>query len=196
MTKQRSARAKGLWVYPKYIGKTLGPWWYDDASAVEALRGTPGSGTVGKHVKDLAGDMSPVGKWNGKKPEWILCIELKHRVEWSWDNFMKDPSKSKISEYWDQVVSDSITDENICAVHKWRAYPVLIFTKNYSPDFIMVSGDFENPMPDNCAHIQAKIDDQVVFCARYNEFLKYVKPSKILEITSGLLCKEQQCDGR
>jgi hypothetical protein len=130
MTTNKSARRKGLYDYPKRIMPLLARWYYgaDIPGVDKALYTTFGSGSMGdtEGFEVHKGDVCPVGDWVSVKP-WILSVELKHRLEWTWSGFIRDPSTSKLAEYWYQCISDASTNR----------YPLLIFTKNYEKDYCM-----------------------------------------------------------
>ena len=142
MTTQKSARRKGLYNYPKKIGKILEEWYYPEYmpnSKGKILYPTIGSGSFGKKRPDLSaqrGDLCPIDKWTKKKP-WTICLELKHRMEWSFEQVIQKPNSNFLFNYWDQVYEDSI--DKVTGTEKYL--PLLIVTKNYGKDYVLFAKD-------------------------------------------------------
>lgn len=136
MTMAKSARAKGLYTYPRKIGRQLGIWYYGGIPGSNtALYPTHGSGVLGKRIISESGDLSPIGEWSAVAP-WVLSVELKHQKRWTWKGFMANPSTSILADYWRQCFYDAI-EQNTYHLAK---FPLLIFTKNYEgEDYAMFS---------------------------------------------------------
>lgn len=154
MTTQKSARRKGLYNYPKKIGKLLEEWYYPEympQSKGKILYPTIGSGSFGKKRPDLSaqrGDLCPIDKWTKKKP-WTLCLELKHRKEWSFEQVLQKPEANFLFDYWDQVYEDSVDKPT----GQPKYLPLLIVTKNYGKDYVLFDkaswgclSNLDNPM--------------------------------------------------
>ena len=115
----KKAKTKGA-SFERRIAKSLGEWW-----GVKFYR-TPQSG--GSHLKEgyeLAGDIATPAD------EFRLHIECKNQESWTIHGLMTS-AKSAVWKWWDQTLND-------CPVDR---VPVLIFTRNHLPAFIMMQDSF------------------------------------------------------
>ena len=117
----RKSRAKGNSNELK-VCRILSEWWNgESAKGVPAkdleFRRSPGSG--GWDVKRAAGDIL-------KPDDCPLCIEVKAREEWNWDQYFKNKTWP-IDGYWEQTVK---------AAENCGEIPILIFSKNLHPFYV------------------------------------------------------------
>lgn len=117
--KRINSKAKGS-EYELKMAKVLGAWWG------EKFNRTPASG--GLHWKAdnrVAGDI--VTPPNSVYP---FVTELKKREAWDFSHLLK--GTGEMESYWDQVIEDSI---------RVNLKPLLIFAKNFSPNYLMITLD-------------------------------------------------------
>lgn len=139
MTQVKYARRKGLYHYPKKIMPKLARWYYGDLPGVEsALCTTRGSGSLGRTegFQEARGDICPSPDWLRKHADisWVLNVELKHQKNWTWKSIWRDPSKSPLAHFWSQCFRDSRTSDD----KNFERFPLLIFTKNYENDYVVM----------------------------------------------------------
>jgi hypothetical protein len=111
--------------YELKIAKVLSDWWG------EPFRRTPMSG--GLHWREdnrVSGDIVT-------PPDSVFPynIECKKREEWSFDQLIK--GTGEIESYWEQCDRDA---------RGIRRKPLLIFSKNFNPDYIMLYIDDYTPI--------------------------------------------------
>jgi hypothetical protein len=147
MTTAKSARRRGLYSYPKKIGKIIEKWYYfndsDNKNIGKVLYPTIGSGSFGKKRPDLKaqkGDLCPIDKWVQVKP-WVLCLELKHRKEWSFEQLIQSPEDNYLLDYWKQVYEDATVKVKGLKGRQYKYFPLLIFTTLYGKDYCMFDAD-------------------------------------------------------
>lgn len=147
MATRRSAKNKGLYQYPKRIGKILEKWywgstvqwpyirsWLGEDPKNRILMPSVASGGQGQRSRTQAGDLAVSTDFLEKFPvtvPWVLSVELKHDMSWEWRRFIQNPDCCELSKYWNQCYIDA-SDAN--ALTK---YPLVIFTKNYEKDYAM-----------------------------------------------------------
>ena len=117
--KKINSRSKGS-EYERKIARILGEWWEED------FHRTPMSG--GLHWKEdnrVAGDIVT-------PPDSVypFCTECKKRNGWEMDQLLK--GTGDIEKWWSQSVGDA---------DRVGLRPVLIFAKNFSPDYLMLDLD-------------------------------------------------------
>jgi len=90
---------------------------------------------TGTKAQDLPFRRSPLsGGWDRSrasgdiiKPDNCrLCVEVKNRQEWKWDQFFTSPNGWKVFQYWEQTIKAVTKDE----------IPLLIFTRNNHPYYV------------------------------------------------------------
>lgn len=116
MGKGINSRNKGS-EYERKVAKSLSKWWG------EPFQRTPMSG--GLHWKNdnrVAGDI--VTPNDSKFP---FTIECKKRENWTIEQLIKETGD--IEKWWGQVLNDC---------ERSRMKPMLIFSKNFAPDYVMV----------------------------------------------------------
>ena len=111
-----NSRAKGS-EYERKVAKELGNWWGEE------FHRTPMSG--GLHWKKdnrVAGDIVT-------PPDSVypFVTECKKREGWSFEQLLK--GTGEVEKWWKQVTRDS---------SETGLYPLLIFAKNFSPDYVMI----------------------------------------------------------
>lgn len=151
--------------YELKIAKLLSSWWDED------FHRTPMSG--GLHWKAdnrVAGDIvTPPGSL------FPFSIECKKREEWKFDHLIK--GTGEIEDYWKQCVGDS---------DRVGLRPMLIFSKNFSPNYFMIRTedfialtDYKTRIPMNFCTVQAVGRESRVF-GILDEFIKLVSKEDIL----------------
>lgn len=103
--------------FERKVAKTLSDW-----SGLE-LRRTPLSGGWAKHNPNAVGDIACIDIHN----EFPLCVECKCGQGWELESVFR--GKCKLFESWWKQATDN------CPAGK---IPVLIFSKNYSEDWVML----------------------------------------------------------
>jgi len=114
--KRVNSKAKGS-AYELKISKVLGNWWGEE------FHRTPASGGLRwKEDNRVVGDIvtPPTSVW-----PWVT--ELKKRENWEFTHLLK--GTGEIESYWEQVCSDA---------QRSGLKPMLIFSKNFCPDFLML----------------------------------------------------------
>ena len=122
----KKAKTKGA-SFERRIAKSLGDWW-----DVKFYR-TPQSG--GSHLKEgyeLAGDVATPSE------DFRFHVECKNQEAWTIHGFMTS-SKSAVWKWWQQTRDDCPPDR----------IPLLIFTRNHLPAFVMVDHDLLDMLWDN-----------------------------------------------
>ncbi len=185
MTTHKSARQKGLYHYPKRIGKILGPWWYEIPEASNALDSTRSSGIYGKNNPSQRGDLAPRVDWLEEFPDeaktypWCLSVELKHDKSFEWRRFIQNPIKSKLQEWWTQCWNDGVKNEYL------KAFPLLVFTKNYEKDYVMFDPTFFDRKTQEDIfdlYINTTFTESAVCITLLDNFVKNVSSVDIIEI--------------
>lgn len=99
--------------YENYICKILSSWWGEKFSRV------PNSGGLESLIsKQIVGDIIVPSSFP-------FVVECKKQEGWSFEQILE--GKSKFFKWWNQVVRDS---------KKVDKFPLLIFSKNYSKDYL------------------------------------------------------------
>lgn len=124
--------------YERKICKLLTKWWD------KPIYRTPISG--GSHWKGDGVTMDP---------DFPFHLECKNRQSWKFEDLFRE--KNEIMKYWKQCENDALESGKI---------PLLIFTKNYCPDFYMMSYEDILKIEDFSNHLVGK---QLYF-ERVNEF--------------------------
>lgn len=122
--KKVNGRAKGNSSELK-ICRVLSEWWLkQDLIDIKAqdlpFRRSPLSG--GWDRTRASGDVI-------KPDNCRLCIEVKNRQEWNWDQFFTSPDTWKVFKYWEQTIKAVVKDE----------IPLLIFTRNRHPYYVAMT---------------------------------------------------------
>lgn len=132
--------------FERRIAKRLSEW-----SGYKFMR-TPASGAIHNfRDKRVVSDIVP----SLAAGEFPFSIECKN-VETSWDfsTFLKGTSQT-LNSHWKQCVEDA---------HREDLKPMLIFTKNYHNDYVMIRyEDYEKLPPMNHVRIRVREDDLVIF---------------------------------
>jgi hypothetical protein len=122
----KKAKTKGA-SFERRIAKSLGDWW-----DVKFYR-TPQSG--GSHLKEgyeLAGDVATPAE------DFRFHVECKNQEAWTIHGLMTSP-KSSVWKWWKQTRDDCPSDR----------IPLLIFTRNHLPTFVMLGDDLLEMLWDN-----------------------------------------------
>jgi len=163
--KRVNSKQKGS-EYERKIAKILSKYWGED------FHRTPMSG--GLHWKEdnrVAGDIVT-------PPESVypFTTECKKRQEWSMDQLLK--GTGEIEEWWNQAVGDSV---------RVKLKPLVIFAKNFSPDFMMLRYEDFKPLEDkiespkfNYFVVNSPKHEPRVIC-QLSDFIKHISKSDILE---------------
>lgn len=163
-TKKINSSKKGS-EYELKIAKTLSKWWG------ETFHRTPMSG--GLHWKEdnrVAGDIVT-------PPDSIFpfSVECKKRESWKDMDSLIKGTNSELEEYWEQCISDA---ESI------GLKPMLIFAKNFNPDFVMIAlKDYPKhiDLPDQCFVLYklGRKPDRII--VKLDAFLEKVSKEDIIE---------------
>jgi len=114
--------------YERRICRLLSEWWG------EPIYRTPSSG--GSHWK---------GDGVAMDPGFPFHIECKNRQSWQFEDLFK--VKGELLKYWEQCEKDALESSKI---------PLLIFTKNYRPDFYMMSCEDVVKIEDFCNRLKGR----------------------------------------
>ena len=120
----KKAKTKGA-SFERRMAKSLGEWW-----EVKFYR-TPQSG--GSHLKEgyeLAGDITTPDE------AFRFHVECKNQESWTLHGMMTSP-KSLVWKWWEQTLGDCPEDRQ----------PLLVFTRNHLPVFVLMERDLWNSLP-------------------------------------------------
>lgn len=159
--KRINSKQKGS-EYERKIAKILSKWWG------EPFHRTPMSG--GLHWREdnrVAGDI--VTPPNSVYP-W--CTECKKRNEWHLEQLLK--STGDVEKWWKQAVTDS---------ERVGLRPLLIFSKNFAPDYLMMKYDEFNEIVDdpqfNYFVVSVSGKEPRIVCL-LDDFVKFVSKDDVI----------------
>lgn len=145
----------------------------------------PMSGGFQKSV--VTGDIFCVAEYENdseKDKIWIpFSLEAKKRQSWDLVQFFKDSDKFTVKDWWEQSSTDALLS---------KKYPVVIFTKNYCPDFIMLQTTVLNKLQKlvkaswkkfNYISYTMPADDNVIVLL-LSDFLAWIDFTTLLKLTS------------
>jgi len=162
--------------YENEVAKILSVW-----SKVQWKR-VPMSGGWGS--KDIAsGDIFCTLEFDKKNPIIMpLSIELKNAQAWELVHFFKDTDSSPIGSWWQQSSDDA---------RKSKKIPVVIFSKNYFPNFIMLPSNIlpkltkllkKKTLFDSCHQISCVVNKDPVTVLLLSDFLSLVDFKTLLNL--------------
>lgn len=133
--------------YERKIAKSLSGWWQ------EPFQRTPASGGLQwQNDNRVAGDIV-----TPEKSKFPFVVECKKRENWNIEQLIKDTGD--IEKWWAQVTKD-------CTRTSLR--PMLIFSKNFAPDYVMV---LEQDFVDMTGNKEIKLPHFIVRGEKYNRVI-------------------------
>lgn len=170
---QKGKKAKGD-KYERKVSNIIGEWWCGDK---DAFYKSSGSGSRAHSTTIHPGDIAPVKSLEQPFP---FCIEAKNRQEWSLDEMFK----SKFPHLLRYLLKNHEVDAGECYLS------VLIVTRNYYPDLIIIpnwfAGTWAFPISD--LTIGISVDESFyndIIIARLDAFLEARPPETFDGIYAG-----------
>ena len=165
--------------YENKIAKILSEW-----SKVQWKR-VPMSGGWGS--KDIAsGDIFCTLEFDKKVPIITpISIECKATESWELVHFFKDTDSSPIGSWWQQSSDDA---------KKSKKIPIVIFSKNYFPNFIMLPSNIlpkltkllkKKTLFDSCPQINCIVNKDDITVLLLSDFLSLVDFKTLLKLGNG-----------
>lgn len=152
--------------YELHICRRMSEWWFgksfDKVKGGELpFRRTPLSGGWDKREGSDVNLMQ-------EGEEFPFSIECKNQEKWSWDSLFKGGEKNPIWGYWEQCEK---------AAKEKNKVPLLIFSKNFNPDYVMMSAVTWGMFPDKkgrMSHIKIFMPDKAFVVTYMDELAKHI----------------------
>jgi len=169
-------RVKGH-AFENEIAKLLAEW-----SNIPWKRVPMSGGWSAKNI--ASGDIFCTAEFDKKSPKIVpISIEIKKVQSWEFVHFFKDTDSSPIGSWWAQSTKDAI---------KAKKTPIVIFTKNYFPIFIILRVATLNKLDELVAErgiwkeftrINCTVAGEFLIVIKLEDFLAWINFDTLLKLT-------------